>query len=145
MVLIALLLPSLHPLPYHCCTASVAVIVAAVVWGVIIVIIFVVIFSCSRVSLHNRSKGLLPAGDVGKIGAIPNVGGGIVIDWHCHCNHCIHCCTAIVVAVAVAVVWGSSFHHLVHGCHCTREVRRCTLLPAGVAWKKVGFPNKGGG
>ena len=81
MVLIALLLPSLHPLPYHCCTASIAVIVAAVVWGVIIVIIFVVIFSCSRVSLHNRSKGLHPAGVVGKIGAIPNVGGGKVIDW----------------------------------------------------------------
>jgi hypothetical protein len=74
MVLIALLLPSLHPLPYHCCTATVAVIVAAVVWEVIIVIIFVVIFSCSRVSLHNRSKGLLPAGVVGKIGAIPNMG-----------------------------------------------------------------------
>ena len=61
-------------LPTHCCTASVAVIVAAVVWGVIIVIIFVVIFSCSRVSLHNRSKGLHPAGVVGKMGAIPNVG-----------------------------------------------------------------------
>jgi len=75
MVLIALLLPSLHPLPYHCCTASVAVVVAAVVWGVImIVIIFVVIFSCSWLLLHNRSKGLLPASVVGKIGAIPNVG-----------------------------------------------------------------------
>ena len=97
------------------------------------------------VSLHNRSKGLLPAGVVGKIGAIPNVGGGKVIDWHCCCNHCIHCCTAIVVAIAVTVVWGSSFHHLVHGCHCTRDVRRCTLLPAGVAWKKVIFPNEGGG
>ena len=71
-----LLLSSLHPLPYHCCTASVAVIVAAVVWGVIIVILFVVIFSCSWVLLHNRSKGLLSAAVVGKIGAIPNMGGG---------------------------------------------------------------------
>ena len=136
MVLI-IALPLLYcPCCCHCCSCCV---------GVIIVIIFVVVFSCSWVSLHNRSKGLLPAGVVGKIGAIPNLGGGKVIDWHCCCNHCIHCCTAIVVAVAGAVVWGSSFHHLVHGCHCTREVRRCTLLPAGVAWKKVVFPNEGGG
>ena len=107
----------------HCCGCHV---------GVIIVIIFVVIFSFSWVSLHTRRKGLVPAGVVGKIGDIPNEGGGKVIDWHCRCNHCIHCCTAIVVAVAVAVVCGSSFHHLVRGCHCTREVRWCSLLPAGV-------------
>ena len=83
-------------------------------------------------SLHKISKELIPAGVIGKIGAIPNEGGGKVIDWHCRCYHCIHCCTAIVVAVAASVVWGSSFHHLVRGCHCTREVRRCSLLPAGV-------------
>ena len=78
----------------HCCGCRV---------GVIIVIICVVIFSFSWVSLHKISKGLVPAGVIGKIGAIPNERGGKVIDWHCRCYHCIHCCTAIVVAVAPAV------------------------------------------
>ena len=51
----------------------------------------------------------------------------------------------IVVAVAAAVVWRSSFYHLVRGCHCTREVRWCSLLPAGVVKKIVIIPNEGDG
>ena len=55
-------------------------------------------------SLHEKRKGLLPAGVVGKIVVISNKGGGKGIDWHCRCIHGIHCCTDIVVAITAAVV-----------------------------------------
>jgi len=102
-IVVAIIASIALPLLYcYCCCHSCGCHV-----GVIVVIIFVVIFSCSWVSLHKRSKELLPAGVVGEIVAIPNKGGGKVIDWQNHCNHCIHCCAAIVVAIAAAVMWGS--------------------------------------
>ncbi len=70
---------------------------------------------------------------------------GFQHNWHCRCIHCIHCCTDIVVAIAAAAVWVFCCHHFVHGCCCTREVRSCSLLPAGVVPEEVAIPNEGGG
>jgi hypothetical protein len=123
----------------HCCSCRV---------GFIIVFIFVVIISCSLVSLYEKRKGSLSAGVVGEIVVVSNKGGGKGIDWHCRCIHCIHCCTDIVVAIAAAVVYFCCCcccHHFVHGCCCTREVRGCSMVPAGVVPEEVVIPNEGGG
>ena len=74
------LLQSLHPLPYHCCTAIVAVIIAAVMWRSSLVSFLLSSSHAHGCLLHNRSKGLLPAGVVGEKATVPNEGGGKVID-----------------------------------------------------------------
>ncbi len=144
----ALPLPSLLSLFHchcccHCCGCHVVVIV--------------VILLCSWVLLHEKIKGLLLGGVVviGKIVVVPNEGRE---EWHClalllpsllslfHC-HCCCLCVVIVAAIVTAGVWGASLSSPhAHGCCCTRGVRSCALLPAGVIWM-IGFfqAEEGGG